>query len=87
MGKEFDYVIVGAGSAGCVVAHRLSEDPNVSVCLLEAGGTHKHWTVWVPITMLLNMVTKKRNWAFETCLLYTSPSPRDGLLSRMPSSA
>ena len=66
MGKEFDYVIVGAGSAGCVVAHRLSEDPNVSVCLLEAGGTHKHWTVWVPITMLLNMVTKKRNWAFET---------------------
>ena len=63
---SFDYVIVGAGSAGCVLAHRLTEDPDVSVCLLEAGGTHKHWSVWVPMATILNMVTKKRNWAFET---------------------
>ena len=66
MSTKFDYVIVGAGSAGCVLAHRLSEDPNVSVCLLEAGGSHNHWSVWVPMAALINMVTKKRNWAYET---------------------
>lgn len=66
METEFDYVIVGAGSAGATLAARLSEDKNVSVCLIEAGPDHKHFSVSTPALGLINMVTKKRNWGFET---------------------
>ena len=75
MTETFDYVIIGAGSAGCVLANRLSEDPNVSVCLLEAGGTHKHWSVFTPGATIWNMVLGKRNWRFET-------EPQEGLNGR-----
>ena len=66
MTKTFDYIVVGAGSAGCAVASRLSEDPNISVCLLEAGGPDKGALIHAPIAVAAMMPTKINNWAFET---------------------
>ena len=65
--RVFDYVIAGGGSAGCVLASRLSENPNVKVCLLEAGGTGDSWMVRTPAATALMLPTKLfNNWAFET---------------------
>jgi choline dehydrogenase-like flavoprotein len=63
---EFDYVVVGGGSAGCVVASRLSENPNSKVCLLEAGKTGEGWVVNTPVATALMLPSTINNWAFET---------------------
>ena len=66
---NFDYVIVGGGSAGCVLASRLTENPDISVCLLEYGGEGKDLAVRVPaglILMVPGKPLKLNNWCFHT---------------------
>lgn len=63
---EFDYIIVGAGSAGCVLASRLTEDASVSVCLLEAGPSDWHPAIHVPLGLLWMMRSSGMNWNLDT---------------------
>ena len=65
MGR-FDYVIVGAGSAGCVLANRLSADPKRRVLLLEAGGKDSYFWIHVPIGYLYTMNNPRTDWCFQT---------------------
>ncbi|MEE9315028.1 MAG: GMC family oxidoreductase N-terminal domain-containing protein [Rhizobiaceae bacterium] len=62
---EFDYIVVGGGSGGCTVASRLSEDPNVSVCLIEAGGEGKNSIIRMPAGIAAILSTPILNWFFK----------------------
>jgi len=64
--QVFDFVIVGGGTAGCVLAARLSEDPAHSVCLLEAGGSGKSLFVNVPGAIVMAQRSDALNWRFQT---------------------
>ncbi len=66
MAERFDYVIVGAGSAGCVLANRLTEDPDVTVLLLETGPKDSSWEIAMPAAFSRPLNSERFNWAYRT---------------------
>jgi choline dehydrogenase len=62
----YDYIIVGAGSAGCVLANRLSQDPQVSVLLLEAGGRDNWIWIHIPVGYLYCIGNPRTDWCYKT---------------------
>jgi choline dehydrogenase len=70
MGDSFDYVIVGAGSAGCVLAHRLTESGRDSVLLLEYGGSDRSLWIQMPTALNVPMNMERYDWRY-----YTEPEP------------
>jgi choline dehydrogenase-like flavoprotein len=62
--EAFDYVIVGAGSAGCVLAHRLSEDPGTRVLVLEAGGPDRDPWIHIPLGWVKILMERRHDWGY-----------------------
>jgi choline dehydrogenase len=62
----FDYIIIGAGSAGCLLANRLSADPKVNVLLLEAGGKDDYFWIHIPVGYLYTIANPRTDWCYKT---------------------
>ena len=78
---QFDYIIVGAGSSGCVLASRLTEDPGVKVLVIEAGGSEKHPILEMPVAWFRAMRKASFGWGYATepepfCDNRRIPAPR-----------
>ena len=71
--SEYDFIVVGAGSAGCVLANRLSENGKYTVLLLEAGGSDLNFWIWMPIGYGKTFYRKSVNWMYQT-----EPDPGTG---------
>lgn len=71
----FDYLVIGGGSAGCTLAARLTEDPSVRVCLVEAGGSGRSVLIDTPVLLAVTVPYPIHNWAYETV-------PQAGLAGR-----
>lgn len=70
-GKSYDYVIVGAGSAGCTLANRLTENPDIQVLVIEAGGSDKHPYITVPLGWGKILFNRLFDWGY-----FTDPEPQ-----------
>ena len=62
----YDYLIVGGGSAGCVLANRLSRDPENRVLLLEAGGQDNYFWIDIPVGYLYTINNPRTDWCYTT---------------------
>jgi len=66
IGPTYDYVIVGAGSAGCTLAYRLGEDPGVRILVLEAGGWDRDPMIGIPLVWGRNVLRRRHDWMYDT---------------------
>ena len=63
---EYDYIIVGAGTAGCVLANRLSADPQTQVLMLEAGDKDNFFWIDIPVGYLYTIANPRTDWCYQT---------------------